>query len=672
MSFVLDKVRRIDLQLDRLHWTKYATSQSSSAPSSDSDTTPSDDDVVYVVPDDIRIRELQAAIKQLSVTSTHKAPLTAETILLALRRVAVLYVQSSTQAGGQAWKPHPVEQDFEWLLASKAIAQTHGLIINLLLEQTLPLGWDIWYWDEILTSSSYLALYSVQTSPARIWQWSKTIYHDARRKLQSAESIQSTNHEEAVSISRSWSRFYAIVKDCIHQPSLADTPARVLSPLMLYRSEVRFKQKGLKRLREMNACGLGVLVDEGMNLDLDDGNPRRNKSDKDEWKTIISRSVSLMETVLRNLTALDLGIHEFEDTVFTSVEDDTELSQVDASDDGSHQSPALIVNRLQLVLEVHLPNHIANSKQMVKEFGRPSRIVRYWLLATALLLSSSTLLRIAVNRRAQLVTWIRDLGTTTMDFWYNWVLEPVRKLIGTIRHDKDSEIAIMSKESLQGDRASLERMVVDFAKDNPSTTNGTPLNEAELADVRMKVKEGDLTPVLRAYEKDLRRPFVGTLRGDLIRALLIQIQKTKVDVEIAVGGIDALLKSQELVFGFVGLTPGVLVCLGLFRWLGGVVGGRKGRRQQKRGGQRIRLLRNIDRILSASAPAGNGMLSYKDHGMLLCEVHVLRQAAGSVMPAEIYAEFLEEINDLIELRTGIERQIRVVDRIRWAYANWMI
>ncbi|KAL8817961.1 MAG: hypothetical protein Q9223_003302 [Gallowayella weberi] len=660
MSFVLE-----------LHWSKYATTQSSCAPSSASVTTPSDDDLLDSAPDDVRIGNLQAAIKQLSVTSTRKAPLTAETILSALRHAPTLPVPSSTQDQGDIRMPHQVEHDLEWLLASKAIAQTHGLIINLLLEQTLPLGWNIWYWDEILTSSSCLALYSVQTSPARIWQWGKTIYRDARRKLRSVESLQSTDHGEGISISRSWSRFYAIVKDSIRDRSLVETQARVLSPLMLYRAEVRSKQKSLRKLREMSACGLGVLVDEGMNLELDDGNLHRIKSDKDEWKTIVSRSVSLMETVLRNLTALDLGIHDFEDTVFTSVEDDTELSQVNAADDESHQSPALIINRLQLVLEVHLPNHIANSKHMVKEYGRPSRIVRYWLLATALLLSSSTLLRIAVTRRAQLVTWIRDLGTTTMDFWYNWVLEPIRKLIGTIRHDKDSEIAIMSKESLEGDRASLERMVVDFAMDNPNTTNGTLLNEAELAGIRAKVREGDLTPVLLAYEKDLRKPFVGTLRGDLIRALLIQIQKTKVDVEIAVGGIDALLKSQELVFGFVGLTPGVLVCLGLFRWLGGVVGGRKGRRQQKSGGQRTRLLRNIDRILSASAPSGNGMLSYKDHGMLLCEVHVLRQSAGSVMPREIYAEFLEEINDLIELRTGIERQIRVVDRIRWAYAKWM-
>ena len=80
---------------------------------------------------------------------------------------------------------------------------------------------------------------------------------------------------------------------------------------------------------------------------------------------------------------------------------------------------------------------------------------------------------------------------------------------------------------------------------------------------------------------------------------------------------------------------------------------------------------NIDRILSASAPTSNGMLSYKDHGMLLCEVHILRQSARRVMPRDIYAELVEEINDLVDLRTGVERQIRVVDRIRWAYSKWI-
>jgi nuclear-control-of-ATPase protein 2 len=87
-------------------------------------------------------------------------------------------------------------------------------------------------------------------------------------------------------------------------------------------------------------------------------------------------------------------------------------------------------------------------------------------------------------------------------------------------------------------------MVVEFAVDNTGN-----LNDTQIQELKAKVREGDLTPVLMAYEKDMKKPFFGAVKGNLIRALLIQIQKTKVDVEVAMGGIDSLLKSQELVFG---------------------------------------------------------------------------------------------------------------------------
>jgi len=81
--------------------------------------------------------------------------------------------------------------------------------------------------------------------------------------------------------------------------------------------------------------------------------------------------------------------------------------------------------------------------------------------------------------------------------------------------------------------------------------------------------------------------------------------------------------------------------------------------------------RNLDRILNASVPTSNGMLSYKDHGLLLCEVHVLRQRATLVLPGNVHREFLEDVNDLVNIHIGIERQLRVVQRIRWAYSKWL-
>jgi nuclear-control-of-ATPase protein 2 len=80
--------------------------------------------------------------------------------------------------------------------------------------------------------------------------------------------------------------------------------------------------------------------------------------------------------------------------------------------------------------------------------------------------------------------------------------------------------------------------------------------------------------------------------------------------------------------------------------------------------------RNIDRILVGATPTEFGEISYKDHGLLLCEVHLLRQAAIGILPRRIFHDFLEEIDELVDVRSGLDRQQKVVDRIRWAYAKW--
>ena len=297
-----------------------------------------------------------------------------------------------------------------------------------------------------------------------------------------------------------------------------------------------------------------------------------------------------MEAVLQHVSDPDLTVDKFDSVINTTIDEDPyyESQGTGLVDHGVFLRPAELASRLDTILQPRLSNFMSHTQRILTSHGRPPRLVRYWLPMSLALVSSSTILRILVNRKAAILTWIREFGATVIDFWSNWVIEPTKKVVGTIRHDEGSEVSIMSKRSLEGDRASLERMVVDFAVDNPE---GPSLNESQIAEIRLKVKEGDLTPVLKAYEKDLQSPLLGAARGNLIRALLIQIQKTKVDVEVAMGGIDSLLKSQELVFGFVGLTPGVLVCFGIFHWLNGVFGSRRGLQQGKKQGKMLRELR---------------------------------------------------------------------------------
>jgi nuclear-control-of-ATPase protein 2 len=87
----------------------------------------------------------------------------------------------------------------------------------------------------------------------------------------------------------------------------------------------------------------------------------------------------------------------------------------------------------------------------------------------------------------------------------------------------------------------------------------------------------------------------------------------------------------------------------------------------------IRVLRRIDRILSeatTTSQQNNNIISYRDHGLLVCEVHVLRGLAQGVLPGDVEKEFLEDLDDLANPK-GLAAQMRALERIRWAYAEWL-
>jgi nuclear control of ATPase protein 2 len=656
-------VRRLDALLDRIPLVPGLT-QDDEEPAL-ADATAFSATTAFASP---RLGELLRVVKALSATASSNS-------LLPAWRLKLLLEQSELAAVNFQAADEPknyYETEIEWLLISKATVQTYGVILNTLLDQIIPLSDDIWYWDEVLGSYTYSSLYTVQTSPLRLWSLSKDVYRESTLRLR---NIQRASAEDVVgstrtSLTQRWQLFYGIVRDSIRERSIANIQRKILSPIALCRSEARRKQVRLKKLREMTACGLGVLMGEGLDFRVEGDQKTAVSDDSQAWKGVVERSVALMDMVLKDVLLLEHGVEEFEDKVFAGVEEDPELS-IHVDDTDSLLKPSILARRLLGMLESGLPNHISTTQQLVRENGRPSPLVRYWLPLGLGLLSSTTILRIIVQRQADIIAWIADLGVTVRDFWVNWVVDPSRKIIRTIRHDANSELALMSRDSLKADRESLERMVVDFALEKPHFVGNTSsLSESQIAEIRAKVTEGDVTPILRAYEKDLRRPFVGAVTGDLVRSLLIQVQKTKVDLEVAISGIDALLKSQELVFGFIGLTPGILVSIGIFQYFRGIFGGRKGAKNSRKAGKCVRVLRNIDRIFSEAAPSQNNILSYKDHGLLLCEVHILRNLVRRILPRDIEREFLEDLDDLANIK-GIQVQVRALERIRWAYSKWL-
>ncbi|RAH82969.1 ATP synthase regulation protein NCA2 [Aspergillus japonicus CBS 114.51] len=555
----------------------------------------------------------------------------------------------------------PVVTDLSWIVAARAAVQTFGLVLESLSENTLAITDELTYWDSLLESQWYMGLYTAQTFP--VWLW-----HNLGHQSSAWSSTGIWNR--AIRTSNAWNHFYHSARRCVISTTMSTVRKGLLHPLLASKLEVRQKRKMLHMVKDVNASALGILVERCLQIDLDDDltGSHGDSSVSDEWCSKIINSVTLLGLVLQHL-ASGGTLHEFEMKTTTAAEKEGSFLHMHSNGTMCPRGPHYVIEKLDQINRTLIPQYLALTQKSTSGLGRPSFIVRYWLPFLLATLSTSTILEIFKARRRELLGWITDIGSTTIEFWNNWVVDPLKRLVGTIRHDEKSEIALMSKNSLEADRASLERMVVDFVLDHREPSDES-LASADMNMIMNKVREGDLTPVLRAYEKDLRTPFIGTIRGDLVRALLIQIQKTKVDVEIAVGGIDALLRSQELVFGFVGLTPGLLVSYASVQWLFGLFGSRKGLRIGRRQHELRHALRQVHRTLTLSTVTASGTLAFKDYGLLICNTEILLQKARAMLRgADIHA-FQEDINDIIG-KTSAEKQIKVVERMGWVYSRWL-
>jgi nuclear-control-of-ATPase protein 2 len=79
------------------------------------------------------------------------------------------------------------------------------------------------------------------------------------------------------------------------------------------------------------------------------------------------------------------------------------------------------------------------------------------------------------------------------------------------------------------------------------------------------------------------------------------------------------------------------------------------------------ILRNVARILTSSTVLSNGTVPYKVSGQLICEAEALLQQVKTVFGSMQYDEFREDIRDLLNAQNGVDKQLRVLERMRWAY-----
>jgi nuclear-control-of-ATPase protein 2 len=656
MSVVADFVKRLDAQTDNVPLTRVPLA---SALRNDT-ISEADLGEAWARVNSTRAKELHRTLKELSVTESSNPLLSAHVIRNLLCRSKLVRgpppksPTSSLVSDGVGFKmpapeegdsvpdesdKDPFEEEIEWLIVRKATMQIQALVFRALLDEILPLEEHIRYWDDIGGSSWHMFLLLIQTFPGRAFTASHQLLRDAWAR----------RNARGMGI-------YAAIKFEWQWRSIDSIRRKAATPIQEMRRTAKARRTKLQDVLEARATALGQFLSSASN--------GHDHTESDEvgihiWQSLLESRIRMIEVVLGSA---ELDSHKLR-TAMTNV---WPVSGGTLPPSTEEATPTHLARRLVAIIDKSLSKHSKDFNALIADSRKPSILVRYWLPVTVGILSSSTIVRFLFNHRASIVTLISESGATIRDFWFNWVVEPVHRMVNTIRRQPGSEVAV-TQASLLAERESLERMVVDFVRDHPHYVEDGLKNvsDSQLAEIRTKVMEGDITPVLRAYEYGLKKPFQRAIRGELIESLLIRVQKVEVMLEATIKGVDSLLEQQQLLFGVIGLAPGMLAVGGAYVYLRRALSAPSARsvRDARQGAvAKIRFMREATRLIASAAKRPADWRQ----GLLLVEVHRLRALIRGSMPGEVEKMLWEDLDELI-YTIDEKAQATTLDRIWKVY-----
>ncbi|KAI8644849.1 ATP synthase regulation protein NCA2-domain-containing protein [Parasitella parasitica] len=562
----------------------------------------------------------------------------------------------------------------EWLFVAKCAIAIYGQVFSKVLNLTLPISESIDYWNSIQGSTINELYYAMQVAPHRIYSLLKNTVSQINTASSAVDQVKSLFTSSDYVLSQLFPIHGSTVgKNKEKKQSLKPFNAFKFFNLSSYHhrplileiisDEVSLKKKSLQQFRSEQAASLGVLLltppQFNSEADFATATAKETKNCIEVIKYVMGSSFKTADSD----SSIQKNTHHLQQR----------LSTMDLKGTSANDATVELYN----LVRKWSSTYNGKLQCIQSSYGMPSLMTRYWIPALGSYFVGNIAIRYGFKRKNDIIHWIEEIGKTAHDFVLNWIWEPVVKVYGTIRL-KDQRLSLLSKEGLQSDLDSLERMVVGFARDN------LHMSENELSRLAIDIREGDMSVLLKEYEKEIKNPLKNVIVGDLLQTILIQVQKTKVDVDLAMSALDKLLKSNELNFAFLAVAPSMLLTWASVSWFKNTIQGRSQQKMKKTGIPMKETLRRIERQLIVVEPIQNDkgelnewsssndqhQIECETQGILLCEVHLLRAYARSLpLRNSTRARFLEDIRDLENPSLTNEQKIQTIARMSrfWSF-----
>ena len=452
-------------------------------------------------------RAIKAALAKLDL-SNPKKPITTFKLLSALSPLrpppTTITTPSSQSTERRVSLVTPGEETLQWALVSQTTLGTYSLVLSSLIKRTDQVSAELDYWREVESTNWTAGKVLIQTLPTRGLRVGRTWWERWKKLAPTTqEQRQRDDRWRLATIRRALlppsllltSAFPHLASTSHHHHKAASSSRSAffltLSPLLLTRQEAALKKRELEKLKDQEAERIGDVAEAIWELE----------------KSIRGMQAGVKGAQVGERQALTNLVSRIESAISDSHLEE-ELSETSTAFD--------VASSLHRILSSTLPSHLSQLSLSLTPLSRPSWASRAWPFLVAFPLTVITLSRLAWRHRSLIQSTISDLKDTVRGFFLGWVVSPLEDIFSTIKAGDKGTLAIMSDESLKSDLASLERMVADFGRDR---YRWDP-EQVRLAE--LKVREGDLTEVLRAWEQEIKTPFRSAVGGSLIRALLIQ------------------------------------------------------------------------------------------------------------------------------------------------------
>jgi len=156
----------------------------------------------------------------------------------------------------------------------------------------------------------------------------------------------------------------------------------------------------------------------------------------------------------------------------------------------------------------------------------------------------------------------KEAAAAAVDFYNDFrrwmgthVNEPIRGIAREFSHDYPPVIEL---EQVQATRQSLVRALTEFAAAVHKESEPAAREAAMAA-----AAAGSMNDVTSVFEDGVRAPISNMMRGELLRAMLLQVQQLKLLMEEQVAAIDRILARNDLSLQLMAIVPAAALAVAL-------------------------------------------------------------------------------------------------------------